>query len=105
MISRPFYKGFAWQALSHWGEESQLDMATEEFAELIVEINRYKRGRNTRVNIIEEMADCYLMLDQLREIFLVKGNELGEVRRRKLVRLTTLIDIENSKATQQGGDK
>ena len=92
-IDRPFYKLFAWQALEKWGETAQLDMAEEEMLELILAIKDYKRGRkrNRRIAIIEEMADTYLMLDQLREIFLIGGNELERMRKSKLIRLTSRL--------------
>lgn len=98
MVDRPFYKLYAWQAILAFGEDFQLDMAEEEMLELVLAIKDYKRGRegNRRDAIIEEMADVYLMLDQLREIFLIKGTELEKVRREKLVRLTTRIDMAST---------
>ena len=93
-IKRPFYKQYAWEALCKLGEESQLEMAEEELLELVLSIKDYKRGRqgNGRSLIIEEMADVYLVLDQLREIFLIKGTELEWWRKRKLIRLGVLLD-------------
>ncbi len=95
-IQRPFYKQFAWEAICKWGELAQLEMAEEELLELILAIKDYKRGRqgDRRSAVIEEMADVYLMLDQLREIFLIKGTELEGVRKQKLIRLGVLMDTD-----------
>ena len=105
-IKRPFYKQFCWEALNAWGEEAQLDMAEEEMLELILAIKDYKRNRHgfRRGYIIEEMADVYLMLDQLREIFLIKGVELEAECRRKLIKLGILVDKHFSQQ-EQGGKK
>ena len=57
------------RAIETYGKDMQLNVAVEEFSELIKEICKHKRGENNLENIIEEMADCYIMLDQLEIIF------------------------------------
>lgn len=97
-IDRPFYKLYCWEALNQWGEKAQLDMVVEELIELALAVQHYKRGRKkARESVVEEMADVMLMLDQLREILLVKGTEIEDVRHKKLVRLMILIDMDNTK--------
>lgn len=64
------------KAVETYGKDMQLTVAVEEFSELIKEICKNKRGRDNRDNIIEEMADCYIMLQQLEIIF---GISLGEI--------------------------
>ena len=44
-------------ALTTWGEESQLGQVQEECAELIVAINKYKR--QLPVDVIDEIADVF----------------------------------------------
>lgn len=51
------------QIADHYGLDSQLDMLQEECAELIQAVNKYKRTRTTA--IVEEMADVFIMLDQI----------------------------------------
>ena len=103
-VDRPFYKLYCWQALEQWGESAQLDMAVEELLELALAVQDYKRGRkNARTNIIEEMADVMLMLDQLREIMLIKGTEIEAKRKEKLIRLTVRIDLKESDANSKKG--
>lgn len=47
----------------HYGLESQLDMLQEECAELIQAISKYKRNGSS--GIVEEMADVFILLDQV----------------------------------------
>jgi len=56
--------------IEFWGFEKQAREAQEECAELIVSISHYLRGRNgASEKIIEELADVYLMLNQLIPYF------------------------------------
>ena len=64
------------RAIETYGEDMQLTVAVEELSELIKEICKNKRGSDNRDNIIEEMADCYIMLQQLEIIY---GISLGEI--------------------------
>lgn len=50
-------------AVNTFGEPSQLEMAVEEMAELIVEIK--KAGRLRHSNMPEEIADVFIMMKQL----------------------------------------
>jgi NTP pyrophosphatase (non-canonical NTP hydrolase) len=54
------------RALDLWGSDSQLGMVQEECAELISEINRFRRGRASKETLAEECADVIIMARQLR---------------------------------------
>ena len=56
------------EIINHYGVEAQLNVVQEELAELIVAISKYKRGKSTKTlnNIISEIADCHIMINQLR---------------------------------------
>lgn len=95
------------KAVDVFGEPIQLDIAIEECAELIKAISKYKRycGKESIEDVIEEMADVYIMLNQLLIIFDGKWESLGnydavydvfygEVAN-KLERLQLLIDENN----------
>ena len=58
------------KAINTYGINSQLDMAVEEMSELTKEICKKKRGKDNHSEIMEEMADVYIMLEQLKMIFL-----------------------------------
>ena len=74
------------QAINTYGEFNQMNMAIEEMSELTKAICKLRRAsdelRNAnfmfeklkiiaveRKNIVEEMADCLIMLEQLKMIF------------------------------------
>lgn len=75
------------KAIETYGKDMQLNVAIEELSELIKEICKSKRGSDNRDNIIEEMADCYIMLDQLTIIFGIKASEIIAMTDKKLARL------------------
>lgn len=75
------------KAIATYGKDMQLNVAIEEFSELIKELCKNKRGRDNRKNIIEEMADCYIMLEQLRIIFDIQNLAINDFVDKKLARL------------------
>ena len=75
------------QAIETYGKDMQLNVAVEEFSELIKEICKNKRGRDNRASIIEEMVDCYIMLEQVAIIFGIGREELEPVMDKKFDRL------------------
>ena len=56
-------------ALEYYGNNSQVDIAIEEMSELIKELLKNRRGEENRSMIADEMADVYIMLEQLKFIF------------------------------------
>lgn len=75
------------QAIETYGADAQLNVAIEEFAELTKEICKHKRyGDNTK-EIIEEMADCYIMLEQMKMIFGLDNADITNAMERKIRRL------------------
>jgi hypothetical protein len=75
------------KAISTYGADAQLNVAIEEFAELTKEICKHKRYADNRANIVEEMADCYIMLDQLSIIFGITFSEIDKEKDKKIARL------------------
>lgn len=75
------------KAIETYGKDMQLNVAIEELSELIKEICKNKRGRDNRDNIIEELADCYIMMEQIEIIFEIYGEEIHTKMREKLDRL------------------
>ena len=84
------------RAIETYGKDMQLNVAVEELSELIKEICKYKRGEGNLDNIIEEMADCQIMLSQLRIIFGIKLDDISRVKWEKLERLAKRLDERNS---------
>lgn len=75
------------KAIETYGKDLQLTVAVEEFSELIKEICKNKRGRDNLENIIEEMADCQIMLAQIQIIFDINAEEISNKVIEKLERL------------------
>jgi NTP pyrophosphatase (non-canonical NTP hydrolase) len=57
------------KAIATFGPEMQLNVAIEEFSELTKEICKHKRGADNFSHIVEELADCYIMLEQMKIMF------------------------------------
>ena len=80
------------KAIETYGKDMQLNVAIEELSELIKEICKSKRGANNREAIIEEMADCYIMMEQIEIIFGLNYCDIKAVYDEKLARLERRIE-------------
>ena len=85
------------RAIDTYGTDMQLTVATEEFAELTKEICKYKRGRNNILSIVEEMADCYIMLEEMQIIFNLDFNIISDEIARKVDRLERRLEERSKK--------
>ena len=56
-------------ALMTFGTTSQIDMAIEECAELINALQKRKRGRASKEDIITEIADVTIMMCQMSYLY------------------------------------
>jgi len=80
------------QAIKKWGIDSQIDMAIEECAELIVELQHARRKRSSVTKICGEIADVEIMCSQMRVIF--DSTKVDNIKALKLERLKELIKGE-----------
>lgn len=85
------------RAIETYGKDMQLNVAIEELSELIKEICKSKRGADNRDAIIEEMADCYIMLKQLEYIFDIDYNDIIAIRSNKIDRLAKRLEERSQK--------
>ena len=83
------------EAIETYGIDNQMNVVIEEMSELTKEICKYKRGFDNRKNIIEEMADVFIMLYQLQIMLDITDYELVEMAGHKLSRLQERIKEEN----------
>ncbi len=67
-------------------KDKQLIVAIEELSELQKELCKTLRGNINKENIIEELADVYIMLDQIKIYFLITNNEVKEMIDKKIER-------------------
>lgn len=78
-------------ALKYYGNNPQVDVAIEEMSELIKELLKNRRGKENRSMIADEMADVYIMLEQLKFIFGINETELKVNAEFKIQRLKNRI--------------
>ena len=64
------------KAICKYGKQAQLDVAVEEMAELTKEIIKSKRGASNYHQIVEELADVYIMMTQIKLIYGIYDEEL-----------------------------
>lgn len=79
------------RAIEAYGADMQLTVAVEELSELIKELCKFKRGSDNRDNIIEELTDCYIVMEQIEIIFNITGKEMCNKLDEKLKRLERRI--------------
>lgn len=72
-------------AIEIYGEDSQIWMAIEEMSELGNALAKYRRGRVTRKDVCEEIADVAIMMIQLSKIF--GSDDISDYLESKLDRL------------------
>lgn len=75
------------KAICKYGKQAQLDVAVEEMAELTKEIIKSKRGTSNYHQIVEELADVYIMMTQIRLIYGIYDEELINAMHLKIARL------------------
>lgn len=80
------------KAIDIYGELNQKVVAIEELAELQKEICKDLRGKGNRINLTEELADVEIMLEQLKEMYLIDTQALDLIKRQKLERLDRRIN-------------
>lgn len=75
------------KAIRHYGTSQQMLMAIEEMSELTKALCKdFRNTKGARGQIVEEMADVYIMLAKL-EIILDAQSDLYEIVDQKLARL------------------
>jgi NTP pyrophosphatase (non-canonical NTP hydrolase) len=79
-------------ALELWGKDLQIDVAIEELSELTTELARMQRGTGDPDAVVEEIADCEIILDQLAKMF--GTGDVNDEIERKMHRLRDRIDSD-----------
>lgn len=83
-------------AIEKYGKELQTVVAIEELSELIKELTKNIRGKNNHDAIVEEIADVYIMLDQVMMMNDICLNEVVEKMNEKLNRLKERMNADDS---------
>ena len=83
------------RAIMKYGREKQVLVAVEEMSELQKELlKNCNRNADNMQQILEEMADVYIMLKQLMMIYHYDINDLNTYISRKQERLRNRLDEE-----------
>ena len=82
-------------ATEKWGKNAQILMALEEMAELSKELlKNMNRNSVNKNNITEEMADVYILLEQLKTIYGILEDDINNIVEEKINKLE--IKLKNN---------
>ena len=73
------------EAIARWGEEAQIDMLNEECGELITAVAQFKRGRTSHHDVMTELADVFIMVEQIATM--MNYDDFEKELERKLLKL------------------
>ena len=73
------------EAIEKWGEDAQKEMLYEELGELITAVAQFKRGRTSHHDVMTELADVFIMVEQIATI--MNYDDFEKELERKLTRL------------------
>lgn len=73
------------EAIEKWGEEAQVNMLNEECGELIAAVAQFKRGRTSHHDVMTELADVYIMVEQIASM--MSYDDFEKELERKLTKL------------------
>lgn len=66
------------KVIIHYGKENQSIVVVEECAELIQAVTKELRGKSWKLHVIEEMADVYICLEMLKQMYEITDSDLQE---------------------------
>lgn len=90
----PYIRLILEKAIETYGKDAQLDMVIEEMSELTKEICKHKRGKDNVGEILEEMADVYIMLEQLQIMLNINFMNIVYKKQEKIERLKNRLEDE-----------
>lgn len=94
MLSKDKKESIMCEAITKYGIVKQQAVAMEEMGELIQQIAKMIRGDGNIINLVEEMADVYIMLEEIKQIYTISDKELEDEMNFKLVRLNERMKEE-----------
>ncbi len=86
--------------IARYGPKAQKLQAVEEFSELTkVIVKDVNRKEHSKENYLDEITDCYIMIEQLIEIEGFTPSEIQANVRKKLARTLKRMNNDNVKKT------
>ena len=89
------------KALEKFGSISELIITVEELSELQKEVTKQLRNEGKMENLVEEIADVYIVMEYLKLIFAINDEDIKTEIAFKIDRLMSRLGEENE---QQKGD-
>ena len=89
------------KTLEKFGSISELIITVEELSELQKEVTKQLRNEGKMENLVEEMADVYIVMEYLKLIFAINDEDIKTEIAFKIDRLMSRLGEENE---QQKGD-
>lgn len=89
-------------SIKHYGSDLQTTVCMEECSELIQAISKMKRGKDSRDNLIEEMADVMICMDILKQVYGVSDNEIQNYVCKKQDRCVGRMESDESQKVEKG---
>ena len=83
------------KAIQHYGETIQMFVAIEEMSELTKELTKHMRGEDNKEAMTEEIADVYIMIEQVMYMNEISLNDVVEKMHEKLNRLKERMGKES----------
>ena len=71
-------KGIIADSIQHYGKNNQSTVCMEECAELIQAISKAKRGKIDRDNMIEEIADMFICIEMLKQMYMISEDKINK---------------------------
>lgn len=79
-------KGIIADSIQHYGKNNQSTVCMEECAELIQAISKAKRGKIDRDNMIEEIADVFICIEMLKQMYMISDEKINKWIEKKQAR-------------------
>lgn len=87
MMTKELMKMIHKSAIEEYGMDNQVIVTIEELSELQKELTKILRDEGSISRLIEEMADVEIMLSQVKEMFVIKDEDLEKMKVKKTARL------------------
>lgn len=79
------------KSIEYNGTETELAIIMEELSELIQQVSKRYRGKNYAMHLLEEMADVYICLDELKLMAGITDHDIEAAKSVKFERIRDSI--------------
>ena len=69
-------KGVVKETIEHYGKETQSIVVMEECSELVQAVSKELRGKSDKNHLAEEIADVYICLELLKQMYGITNSDI-----------------------------